>query len=220
MKFVNVVRWSRPIGVIGVVCEFLLAKIFRNVAKFLSGISSCDVDELTVDGTFLIPFENFASAWSFVVRYLTRSHAWSRCLPPFGMPMIVPLTAPAPYSSGVPVGDGHRRGGVLELGVLVLDERDAPLAVEHHRELAGLERVRRRELVARAGLPADELVVPEEVDQALLPAQEVRPRRVGRRGSTCRSCRSSWRRSAAGSRMRRSRSRRGRSSCSGRSRRP
>ncbi len=57
-----------------------------------SGSSSGDLDELTVDGTFLIPFENFASAWSFVVRYLTSFQASSRFLPPLGIPMIVPLT--------------------------------------------------------------------------------------------------------------------------------
>ena len=141
MKFVNVVWWSSPIGVIGVVCECGLTKILMNVRKCLSGISSGDLAELTVDGTFLIPFENFASAWSFVVRYLTSAQAASRCLPPFGMPMIVPLTAPAAVQLRLAVGDGHRRGAVLELRVLVLEERDAPLAVEHHRELAGLERM-------------------------------------------------------------------------------
>src|SRR5262249_10289602 len=62
MKFVKVVRWSRPIVVIGVVCEFLFTKIFRNVEKFLSGINSFERAELTVDGTFLIPFENLARA--------------------------------------------------------------------------------------------------------------------------------------------------------------
>ena len=84
MKFVIVVMWSAPIGVIGMVCECGFVKIRRNVVKFLSGRSSLDFDELTVDGTFLIPFENLASAWSFVVRYLTRSHAWSRFLPLLG----------------------------------------------------------------------------------------------------------------------------------------
>ena len=64
---------------------------FRNVLKFLSGVSSGETDELFVDGTFLIPFENRARAWSFVVRYLTSSQAASRFLPLFGIPMIVPL---------------------------------------------------------------------------------------------------------------------------------
>src|SRR4029079_16456042 len=106
MKFVNVVWWSSPIGVIGVVWECGLTKILMNVRKCLSGISSGDLAELTVDGTFLIPFENFASAWSFVVRYLTSAQAASRCLPPFGMPIIVPLTAPPPYSCGLPSATG------------------------------------------------------------------------------------------------------------------
>ena len=38
-----------------------------------------------------MPFEKLASAWSFVVRYLTSFQASSRFLPAFGMPMIVPL---------------------------------------------------------------------------------------------------------------------------------
>ena len=50
--------------------------------------------------------------------------------------------------------------------MLVVDERDAPLAVEVHRELAGLERLRRRELVAEPGLEADELVVAVPVDES------------------------------------------------------
>jgi len=77
--------------VIGVVVELLFVKTFKNVLKCASGSSSGDLDELTVEGTFRIPFENFASAWSFVVRYLTSFHASSRFPPPFGMPMIVPL---------------------------------------------------------------------------------------------------------------------------------
>ena len=55
------------------------------------------------------------------------------------------------------------------------DERDAPLAVDHHRQLAPLERVRGGELVACSGVPADELVVAVVVDEALLPAQQPRP---------------------------------------------
>ena len=96
----NVCRWSAPIGVIGLVVECGLVKIFRNVLKFVSGISSGDFDELSVDGTLRISFENCASAWSFVVRYLTSSHAWSRFFPVFGMPMIVPLMYPEPYRFG------------------------------------------------------------------------------------------------------------------------
>ena len=44
-----------------------------------------------VVGTFRRPFDSSASAWSFVVRYLTSAQAWSRLWPFFGMPMIVPL---------------------------------------------------------------------------------------------------------------------------------
>ena len=62
-----------------------------NVAKFASGFSSFDVAEERVEGTFRIPFENCASAWSFVVMYLVNFQASSRFLPFFGMPMIVPL---------------------------------------------------------------------------------------------------------------------------------
>jgi hypothetical protein len=78
--------------VIGIVADLGWMKIFRKVLKFLSGISSGDFDELLVDGTFRIPFENFARAWSFVVRYLTSFHASSSWSAPFGIPMIVPLT--------------------------------------------------------------------------------------------------------------------------------
>ena len=72
----------------------------------------------------------------------------------------------------------HRGGPVLQLGMLVLDERDAPFAVQHHRKLARLEGVRCRELVTGAGLPLDELVVAVEVDQALLPFQQSGPGRI------------------------------------------
>ena len=77
---------------IGTVVECLLLKIVRNVLKRASGMSSGDFDELAVDGTLRMSFENCASAWSFVVSHLTSSHAWSRFLPVFGMPMIVPFT--------------------------------------------------------------------------------------------------------------------------------
>ena len=62
-----------------------------NAAKFGSGLSSFDFAAAAVEGTFRIPLENDASACVLVVRYLTRSHARSWFLPPFGMPMIVPL---------------------------------------------------------------------------------------------------------------------------------
>ena len=65
---------------------------FVKTAKFLSGLSSVDFAAVRVEGTLRMPFENIARAWSFVVRYLTRFHARSVFLPPFGMPMIVPFT--------------------------------------------------------------------------------------------------------------------------------
>src|SRR5919204_3907739 len=86
-----------PAAVIGAVAECGLLKIRTKVAKRGSGLSSGECPELRVDGTLRIPFENFASAWSFVVSQRTSSHAWSTLWPPFGMPMIVPFTAPAPY---------------------------------------------------------------------------------------------------------------------------
>ena len=61
------------------------------VAKFGSGFSSFDFAALFVDGTLRIPFENCASAWSFVVRYLTSAQDASLFFALFGMPMIVPL---------------------------------------------------------------------------------------------------------------------------------
>src|SRR5712691_2757507 len=85
---------------IGEVLDFGFAKIFRNGEKCASGTISFEVSELLVVGTFRRPFESTASAWSFVVRYLTSAHDGSRCLLPRGMPMIVPLMYPEPYSSG------------------------------------------------------------------------------------------------------------------------
>src|SRR4029079_11649224 len=69
-----------------------------------------------------------------------------------------------------------------QVGMLGLEERDAPLAVEHHRELAALERMRGRELVARSRLPLDKLVVAVGVDQALLPREKLRPPGILREG--------------------------------------
>ena len=46
-----------------------------------------------------------------------------------------------PVQLRAPVGDGHRRRAVVEARMLVVDERDAPFAVEVHRELARLERL-------------------------------------------------------------------------------
>src|SRR6476659_4555004 len=75
------------------------------------------------------------------------------------------------------VGYREGRGAVLQVRSLLLDEIGTPLAVHVHRNLAGLEGVRRGELVARAGVEANEVVVPVPVDQALLPAQLVLPGR-------------------------------------------
>ena len=76
---------------IGEVDEYLFAKIFRNVAKCASGVSSFDVSDAEVEGTLRKPFESSASACVFVVRYFVRAHASASCFPFFGMPMIVPL---------------------------------------------------------------------------------------------------------------------------------
>ena len=76
------------------------------------------------------------------------------------------------------VVDRHRRRAVLELRVFVRDEGDAPLAVEVHRDLARLERVRGRELVAEAGLEARQLAVAVPVDEALVPGHHLRPRGI------------------------------------------
>src|SRR5881227_4364775 len=79
-------------------CEF--PKILRNVAKFGSGLISGEFSDAFVVGTFRMRFENCARKWLFVVRYLTSAHDWSRCFAPRGIPMIVPLMYPDPYSSG------------------------------------------------------------------------------------------------------------------------
>jgi hypothetical protein len=82
--------------VIGAVVECGLPMILRNGAKCGSCWISDDFAEACVVGTFRIAFENWARKCGFVVRYLTSSHAWSSCLTPFGMPMIVPFTWPEP----------------------------------------------------------------------------------------------------------------------------
>src|ERR671931_2219872 len=99
MKLLKKVPKALPTAVIGSVVFFGFAKIFRNVAKCLSGLISFDVREAFVVGTFRIPFENSASGWLFVVRYLTSAQASSLCFVVFGMPMIVPFTLFEPYRS-------------------------------------------------------------------------------------------------------------------------
>src|SRR4051812_38183035 len=74
--------------------------------------------------------------------------------------------------------DGHRRRAVRKARLLVLDERDAPLAVEVHRDLACLECLRRGELVTEPGLEANQLLVAVPVHEALLPLRPLRPRGV------------------------------------------
>src|SRR5215211_8005611 len=74
------------------------------------------------------------------------------------------------------VGHGEGGGAVAELRRFLLDEVHPPLTVHVHRNLAGLEGVRRRERVAGARVEATEVVVAVPVDEALLPAQLVLPR--------------------------------------------
>ena len=94
-KLVNVSRCAEPSGVTGIVADRGWTKIFVNAAKFGSGLSSGDFAAAAVEGTFRMPFENVARACVFVVRYLTRSHAMSVFLPPFGMPMSMGSSCPA-----------------------------------------------------------------------------------------------------------------------------
>src|SRR5262249_22706593 len=89
--------YETPDAVIGDVLDSLFAKIFRNVAKCSSGVSSFECVDAVVDGTLRRPFESSASACVLVVRQFTRSHASAVCLPVLGMRMIVPLMSPEPY---------------------------------------------------------------------------------------------------------------------------
>src|SRR3989442_12834743 len=88
--------YETPAAVIGDVVECEFPKIFRNVAKYGSGLISGDLSDARVVGTFRSPLERIASAWLFVVRYLTRSQACDWCFTPRGIPMIVPLMKPEP----------------------------------------------------------------------------------------------------------------------------
>src|SRR5919197_2636464 len=106
MKLLKNVPNALPTGVIGSVVFFGFAKIFRNVAKRLSGLISGELSDAFVVGTFLIPFEKSASGWLFVVRYLTSAHASALCFVVFGMPMIVPLTLFEPYRSWCALSTG------------------------------------------------------------------------------------------------------------------
>ena len=108
---------------IGIVVECGLVKIFRNVVKCASGISSGDFDELAVDGTLRMSFENCASAWSFVVRYLTSSHACVAVLAGLRDADDRAVDVAGAVELGMRVVDRHRRRAVLQLRVLVLDER-------------------------------------------------------------------------------------------------
>src|SRR6266536_2095934 len=99
-KFWTALVYADPAAVMGDVLDFGFAKIFRKVAKWASGLISFDVRDAFVVGTFRRPLLSTASAWLFVVRYLTRSHACDLCFTPRGIPMIVPLMYPEPYSSG------------------------------------------------------------------------------------------------------------------------
>ena len=79
-KLVKVSRCAEPSGVTGIVADRGFTKIFVNVAKFGSGLSSFDLRRGRCRGTLRIPFENFASACVFVVRYLTSFQASSLVL--------------------------------------------------------------------------------------------------------------------------------------------
>ena len=181
----NAVRrsWSAlPPALDGVVAVCGLAKIFRNVANFASLVSVGSVSaELTV-GTFRSCWASGTSAAGSSDSHLTSCQAASRLRP-------VEVLRDAERVAGdvaraVQVGlrvvDRHRRGRVVELRVLAVDERGAVLTVEVHRQLAGLEHVGGRELrVAGArGEPA-QLVVADRVDELLLEREHRRPVRVG-----------------------------------------
>jgi hypothetical protein len=76
---------------------------------------------------------------------------------------------------------GERRDGrraVVQFGSLVGDERGAVLAVDVHRDLAGLEGVVGRELLAHAGAVGLQLVESDLVDEVFLPLDDLSPTRV------------------------------------------
>ena len=71
--------YAAPAAVIGVVVVCLFANIFRKVEKCRSGVISFECSDAFVVGTLRSPFESIASAFAFVARYSTSSHA-SACV--------------------------------------------------------------------------------------------------------------------------------------------
>src|SRR5919202_871190 len=66
-------------AMIGDVPDLGFLKIFRNVAKWASGVSSLDVVDSVVEGTLRRPLDSLASAWVSVVSHFTSAQAWSVC---------------------------------------------------------------------------------------------------------------------------------------------
>ena len=112
--------YDTPDAVIGDVPDSGLAKIFRNVAKCASGMISFECVDAVVDGTLRSPFESSASACVFVVRYLTRSHAWSVLLAVLRDADDRPVDVAGAVQLRLGVVDGHRRRAVVELRMLGL----------------------------------------------------------------------------------------------------
>src|SRR5207248_10825238 len=83
--------YATPEAMIGEVVECGLPKIFRKVEKCGSGWISGECSDSFVVGTLRILFENWARKCGSVVRYFTTCQDSSLWLPPFGIPMIVPL---------------------------------------------------------------------------------------------------------------------------------
>ena len=187
----------------------------RKTAKRSSGTSDGERSDARVDGTLRRPFDSLASAASSVARYLTSVQAASRWRASRGMPMTLPLMKPEPYRSGRAVVDRQRRRPVVELLGLDRDERDAPFAVEAHRQPAGLERVVGRELVADAARGRRRGSSARTSRRAPSASAAASPRPGRTRGSTGRRAASGHR---TGDRTSPACSRRSRSS--GRSRRP
>src|SRR5881397_952740 len=71
--------------------------------------------------------------------------------------------------------DGHWGGRGPGRGSVLLQEGEAPLAVQAHGQPAGLEGIAPREFLADLLLEADEALIPVPVDQLLLPAEHARP---------------------------------------------
>jgi hypothetical protein len=85
-----------------------------------------------------------------------------------------------PIELGMGIVDRRRRRAVVERRMLTSDERHPPLTVDHHRELADLESVRRGEFVRRSRVELLELLIAVPVDEALLPFQHPVPGRIPR----------------------------------------